>query len=206
MKKILVVCVAFATSLVFSNSTKAQQIKIGVFDEESVLGLFPDIQKVQTALDQYAQDSLKGEYDYELSEFKRKDSVYKKDSASMPASVRGIIQKEIAGHYNKIVNWQQYQQQMLQTKQNQLLQPYLEKVYAAFQEIIAEQKYTWVLKKDALVVPGPLADNLSIKVAQKLKLTLPKELNDALKAQGLSTGTNNSGTKPASAKPPVKQH
>ena len=195
MKKILVVCVAFAVSLVFSNSTKAQQIKIGVFDEESVLGLFPDIQKVQTALDQYAQDSLRTEYDYELSEFKRKDSVYKKDSATMPGGVRAIMQKEIAAHYNKIVNWQQYQQQMLQAKQNQLLQPYLEKVYAAFQEIVAEQKYTWVLKKDACIIPGGLADNISIKVAQKLKLPLPKEVTEALKAQGLPVGTTD--TKPA---------
>ena len=206
MKKILVVCVAFTVSLVFSNSTKAQQIKIGVFDEESVLGLFPDIQKVQTALDQYAQDSLKTEYDYELSEFKRKDSVYKKDSATMPGGVRAIMQKEIAAHYNKIINWQQYQQQALQAKQNQLLQPYLEKVYAAFQEVVAEQKYTWVLKKEACVIPGGLGDNITIKVAQKLKLTLPKEVTDALKAQGLPVGTTDTGTKPSApaTKPAVK--
>jgi len=206
MKKILVVCVAFAVSLVFSSSTnaQAQPIKIGVFDEESVLGLFPDIQKVQTALDQYAQDSLKTEYDYELSEFKRKDSVYKKDSATMPGGVRAIMQKEIAAHYNKIVNWQQYQQQALQAKQNQLLQPYLEKVYAAFQEIVAEQKYTWVLKKDACIIPGGLADNISIKVAQRLKLTLPKEVTDALKAQGLSTGVTETKPSAPATKPAVK--
>ena len=201
MKKILVVFLAITVSLVFSNSTKAQQIKIGVFDEESVLGLFPDIQKVQTQLDQYAQDSLRTEYDYELSEFKRKDSVYKKDSATMPGGVRAIMQKEIAQHYNKIVNWQQYQQQMLQLKQNQLLQPYLEKVYAAFQEIVTEQKYTWVLKKDACIVPGGLADNISIKVALKLKLTLPKEVLEELKKEGISTETD---TKPAAPKPAVK--
>jgi Skp family chaperone for outer membrane proteins len=145
---------------------------------------------------------LKTEYDYELSEFKRKDSVYKKDSATMPGGVRAIMQKEIGQHYNKIVNWQQYQQKMLQDKQNQLLTPYLEKVYAAFQEIVAEQKYTWVVKKDALVVPGPLADNISIKVAQKLKLALPKEVVEALKAQGLPTGVTDA--KPAATKPAVK--
>ncbi|MDE3144048.1 MAG: OmpH family outer membrane protein [Bacteroidota bacterium] len=203
MKKILVVCVALTLSLVFSNNTKAQQLKIGVFDEESVLGLFPDIQKVQTALDQYAQDSLKGEYDYTLSEFKRQDSTFKKDSATMAPSVKALMQKDIATNYSKIVNWQQYQQQMLQAKQNQLLEPYLKKVYAAFQEVVAEQKYTWVLKKDACVIPGGLADNISIKVAQKLKLPLPQDVVDELKRQGLPTGSTETGTKPT-AKPPVK--
>ncbi|OIR05019.1 outer membrane protein (OmpH-like) [mine drainage metagenome] len=203
MKKILVVCVALTIGLVFSNSTKAQQLKIGVFDEESVLGLFPDIQKVQTALDQYAQDSLKGEYDYTLSEFKRLDSTFKKDSATLAPSVKSLMQKDIATNYSKIVNWQQYQQQMLQAKQNQLLEPYLKKVYAAFQEVVAEQKYTWVLKKDACVIPGGLADNISIKVAQKLKLPLPQEVMDELKRQGLPTGSTETGTKPTT-KPAVK--
>jgi len=180
-----------------------QQIKIGVFDEESVLGLFPDIQKVQSALDQYAQDSLKGEYEYTVSEFKRLDSTFKKDSATLAPSVKSLMQKDIATNYSKIANWQQYQQQMLQAKQNQLLEPYLKKVYAAFQEIVAEQKYTWVLKKDACVIPGGLADNISIKVAQKLKLPLPQELIDELKKQGLPTGSTETGTKPA-VKPAVK--
>lgn len=203
MKKILVVCVALTIGLVFSNNTKAQQLKIGVFDEESVLGLFPDIQKVQTALDQYAQDSLKGEYDYTLSEFKRLDSTFKKDSATLAPSVKTLMQKDIATNYSKIVNWQQYQQQMLQAKQNQLLEPYLKKVYAAFQEVVAEQKYTWVLKKDACVIPGGLADNISIKVAQKLKLPLPQEVMDELKRQGLPTGSTETEKKPAT-KPAVK--
>lgn len=203
MKKILVVCVALTISLVFSNSTKAQQLKIGVFDEESVLGLFPDIQKVQTALDQYQQDSLRGEYEYTVSEFKRLDSTFKKDSATLAPSVKALMQKDITTNYSKIANWQQYSQQMLQNKQNQLLQPYLEKVYAAFQEIVAEQKYTWVLKKDACIIPGGLADNISIKVAQKLKLPLPQQVIDELKKQGLPTGASDTGTKPT-VKPPVK--
>ncbi len=204
MKKILVVCVALTISLVFSNSTKAQQLKIGVFDEESVLGLFPDIQKVQTALDQYQQDSLRGEYEYTVSEFKRLDSTFKKDSATMAPSVKALMQRDITANYSKIANWQQYSQKMLGDKQNQLLQPYLEKVYAAFQEIVAEQKYTWVLKKDACIIPGGLGDNISIKVAQKLKLPLPQQVIDELKKQGLPTGTTDSAPKNAPAKTPVK--
>lgn len=205
MKKILVVCVALGTSLLFTNKTQAQG-KIGVFDEQSVLSLIPGIEKVDTLINKYVNDSLTVERDYELSELKRKDSTFKKDSATMNPSLRGILQKEIAQHWYKLQNWQQYQQQMVQQKQEELLRPYLEKMYAALQEIVAEQKYVYVFKADAFspYAPPPLADNLSIKVAQKMKLKLPQNVEDALKAQGLSTGA---GTKPATtpaAKPPVK--
>ena len=104
MKKCLVGCVVLAISLFLSTKTNAQSnpIKIGTFDEQSVLGLMPGIQKVDTALQKYVNDSLKPEYDYELSELMRMDSTFKKDSASMQPSTRGIVQKEINQHKYKI--------------------------------------------------------------------------------------------------------
>jgi Skp family chaperone for outer membrane proteins len=204
MKKILVVCVALGIGLLFTNNTHAQ--KIGVFDEQSVLGLMPGIEKVDTVLNKYVNDSLAGERDYELSELKRKDSTFKKDSATMAASVRGIMQKEIAQHWYKLQNWQQYQQQMVQQKQDELYRPFLEKIVAALQEIVAEQKYSYVLRQDAFspYAPPPLADNLTIKVAQKMGLKLPQNVLDALKAQGLSTGNPAKAVTPAPAKTPAK--
>jgi len=202
MKKILVVCVALGFSLLYTNSTQAQG-KIGVFDEQSVLGLMPGIEKVDTMLNQYVTDSLSVERDYELSELKRKDSTFKKDSATINPSLRSIYQKEIAQHFYKLQNWQQYQQQMVQQKQDILLRPYLEKVYNALQEVVAEQKYVYVFKADAFspYAPPPLSDNLSIKVAVKMGLKLPQNVLDALKSQGVSTGNGAGAPKPAVKKP-----
>jgi len=202
MKKILVVCVALGFSLLYTNSTQAQG-KIGVFDEQSVLGLMPGIEKVDTLLNQYVTDSLSVERDYELSELKRKDSTFKKDSATINPSLRSIYQKEIAQHFYKLQNWQQYQQQMVQQKQDILLRPYLEKVYNALQEVVAEQKYVYVFKADAFspYAPPPLSDNLSIKVAVKMGLKLPQNVLDALKSQGVSTGNGAGAPKPAVKKP-----
>ena len=203
MKKILVVCVALGFSLLYTNSTQAQG-KIGVFDEQSVLGLMPGIEKVDTMLNQYVTDSLSVERDYELSELKRKDSTFKKDSATMNPSLRSIMQKEIGQHFYKLQNWQHYQQQLVQQKQDLLLRPYLEKVYNALQEVVAEQKYVYVFKADAFspYAPPPLSDNLSIKVALKMGLKLPQNVLDALKAQGVSTGNGAGAVAP---KPAVKK-
>ena len=179
MKKILVVCVAFAGSLLF-NTTQAQ-VKIGVFDEQQILGFMPGIQKVDTLLQKYVSDSLKVEYDYEMSELKREDSTFKVDSSKMNPSLKAIMKKSIATRTTKIVNWQQYQQQMYQNKQQELLKPYLEKIYAALQEVITEQKYTHIFKPDAVII-AEKSDELPLRVLHKLKIPLPKEVDDQVKA------------------------
>jgi len=194
MKKVLFVCVAVVASLLFTNHTNAQT-KIGTFDEESVLGLMPDIDKVSAALQSYAKDSLQVDYEYSVLEFNRRDSMYRKDSATMPARAREQATKELNQLKYKLVNWQQFQQESVRTKQEELLVPYKQKIYASLEKIIREQKYTHVFRNDALL-KSPIGDNLSIKVAQDLKLNLPKEVIDELKNQGVPV--------PAAAAPATK--
>ena len=205
MRKGLVGCIVIAIGLLVSTGAKAQ-MKIGTFDEQSVLGLMPGIQKIDTMLQKYVADSLKPEYDYELSELMRLDSTFKKDSAAMQPGTRGIMQKEINQHKYKIVNWQQYQNQQLEQKQEELLYPYKQRIYASLERIIKEQKYTHVFKSDNLLVAPP-SDNLVIKVALDLKLKFPKDVEDQLRAQGLldSSPTTPSAPRPAGPRPAAKQ-
>lgn len=198
MKKVLFVCAAVFASLLFSNHTNAQ-IKIGTFDEESVLGLMPDIDKVTAALQSFAKDSLQVDYEYNVSEFQRRDSIFKKDSASMPARAREQAVKELNQLKYKLVNWQQYQQQAVQQKQEELLVPYKQKIYVSLEKIIREQKYTHIFRSDALL-KSPIGDNLSIKVAQDLKLNLPKDVLEELKSQGIAAPAAPATSKPAPKK------
>jgi Skp family chaperone for outer membrane proteins len=187
---------AFALSLFVTTQTNAQ-VKIGTFDEEAILSLMPGIQKVDTLLQKYMADSLKPEYEYEIYQFQTKDSTFKRDSANMNSSVKAIVKKEIGQHLAKIQNWQQYQQQMLQGKQQEYLRPYLEKIYAALQVVLQEQKYTHVFKKDVFIYADK-SDELMLRVIQKLKIPVPKDVEDQIKALG--------GAAPATpAKAPAKK-
>ncbi|MDE3252824.1 MAG: OmpH family outer membrane protein [Bacteroidota bacterium] len=184
MKKILFVCVVIASSFLMTNTSSAQAVKIGYFDEQQTLSLFPGIGKIDTLLESYQRDSIGVEYQYRLSDFQRRDSIYKKDSATMPAKAREIAEKELNQLKYTLINWQQIGQQMYEAKMEQLLSPYKQKMYEALKQVIAEQKYTYVLNAQALSVyaqPWPLLDNLSIRVAMKLKLPLPKDVEDAWK-------------------------
>ena len=199
MKKLLFVWMATSAILFSASSASAQQpVKIGYFDEQQVLGLMPGIDKVSQQIESFQQDSLKDEYDWTYKQFMRQDSSFKKDSAGMPPKVREMALAELNKNRQKLVYWQQYSQEALGQKQEQLLQPFRIKILAALNEVIAEQKYTLVLKSDALspYVNPPLLDNLALRVAIKLKLPLPKEAEDAWKAAG---GTGLPSAAPAAA-------
>ena len=201
MKKGFLFAAILFVAASFTNTASAQ-VKIGYFDDQSVLALFPGIQeKLDTVLKSYAQDSLQDEYNYTLKSYQNQDSIFRKDSASLSKRPKALqmATDELNKLKYKLINWQQYQQESMQQKQETLLLPYRQKIAAALSEVVAEQKYNFVLKADALspYAHPSIADNLTIRVAMKLKLPLPKEIEDAFKT---ATG----GAAPAKAAPAKK--
>ena len=209
MKKGFLFAAVLVVAILFTNSTSAQApVKIGYFDEQSVVGLFPGIQeKLDTVLQSYAKDSLQEEYNYTLKDFQVKDSIYKKDSADLSKRPKALelATADLNRLKYKLINWQQYQQESMQQKQEQVLLPYRQKIYAALTEVIAENKYTWVLNASALSVyyQPSIADNLSIRVAMKLKLALPKEIEEAFRVA--TGGAPAKAAAPAASKAPAKK-
>ena len=186
MKKVLFAAILLV-ACAFGNSANAQT-KIGYFDDQSVIALFPGIQeKLDTVLNSYAKDTLQDEYNYTLKDYQVKDSIYRRDSADLSKRPKALqmATEDLNRLKYKLINWQQYQQQMMEQKQESLLLPYKQKIAQALSEIVAEQKYNLVLKTDALspyAPPPSIADNLTIRVALRLKLPVPKDIEEAFKA------------------------
>jgi Skp family chaperone for outer membrane proteins len=185
MKKVLFAAILLV-ACAFSNSAIAQT-KIGYFDDQSVIALFPGIQeKLDTVLNSFAKDSLQDEYNYTLKDYQVKDSIYKRDSVDLSKRPKALqmATDDLNRLKYKLINWQQYQQQMMEQKQESLLLPYKQKIAQALSEVVAEQKYNLVLKADALspYAQPSIADNLTIRVALRLKLPVPKDIEEAFKA------------------------
>jgi Skp family chaperone for outer membrane proteins len=196
MKKVLFAAILLV-ACAFGNSATAQT-KIGYFDDQSVIALFPGIQeKLDTVLNSYAKDTLQDEYNYTLKDYQVKDSIYRRDSADLSKRPKALqmATEDLNRLKYKLINWQQYQQQMMEQKQEGLLLPYKQRIAQALSEIVAEQKYNLVLKTDALspyAPPPSIADNLTVRVALRLKLPIPKDIEDAFKA-----ATSGGAAKPA---------
>jgi len=201
MKKGFLFAAILLVAVSFTNSASAQT-KIGYFDDQSVISLFPGIQeKLDTILRSYAQDTLQEEYNYTLKDYQVKDSIFKRDSADLSKRPKALemATTDLNKLKYKLINWQQYQQQAMQQKEEGLLLPYRQKVATALSEVVAENKYTLVLKAESLspYTQPSIADNLTIRVALKLKLNLPKEVVEAFKA---ATGGATAAPSPAASK------
>jgi outer membrane protein len=176
MKKLLVAVVAIAGVMLAGTEKAAAQSKMGYFDLEYVVSLMPGVSKVDTLLAEFERDSLGMEYDFRLAEFQRNDSTLKADSAKMPARLYQEKRQDMIQKFYVLQNWQQYAQQVMQSKQQELMAPYLNKVLEAFQKVVDEGKYGYVFKRESLWIAPP-ADNLIPLVAKKIGLKLPVDPN-----------------------------
>jgi Skp family chaperone for outer membrane proteins len=203
MSKNFLVCVAIAAITLFTNSVSAQ-VKIGYINEQEVLYALPGFSKIDTLISSYRLDSLQDEYRGLVYDFQRSDSLFRKDSAAMPAKAREIANRDLLQKRYKLANWQEYEQQLLQAKYELLARPYRQKLFEAIQQVVAEQKYSLIVKQEIIsdyFLPSiSLLDNVGIRALKKLNIPLGKEVEDAWKAANGAAG----GAKPAAVKPAGK--
>jgi Skp family chaperone for outer membrane proteins len=172
MKKVLMAAIAILGMVLAGSQEASAQQKFGYFDLEYVLSVMPGVEKVDSMMQSFERDSLNSEYQFELAELQRMDSTLKADSAKMPARLYQQRQQEQAQRFFKLQNWQQYSQQVMQAKQQELLGPFYQKILEAFRQVKDEGKYTYIFKSESLY-DAPQADNLVPLVAKKLNIKLP---------------------------------
>ena len=175
MKKVffsLLVVVA----VLFAGKASAQ-VKVGVFDIDYMVQAMPGYAAVDSMVQIYQRDSLGTEYQLLNSEYHRLDSTYKSDSAAKKSqTVLDYSKNQLQQIGYKLVYWQQYAQQKTNAKTGELAQPLYAQVVDAYKKVLANKKYTIILKPQTYEAGFPI-DNLFVSVAKQLKLTeLPQEL------------------------------
>lgn len=175
MKKVffsLLVVVA----LLFAGKANAQ-VKVGVFDIDVMVQAMPGYARVDSLVQLYQRDSLGTEYQILNNEYHRLDSTWKSDSAKGASkAVLDYSNNQRQQVAYKLVYWQQYAQTKSNQKTGQLAQPLYQQVVDAYKKVLANRKYTIILKPQTYEAGFPI-DNLFVSVAKELKLTeLPQEL------------------------------
>lgn len=181
MKKIFFSVFSLVTIMLMTGTTKAQTMKIGVFDIDVMVQAMPGYHIVDSLLRIYETDSLGQELQYNQSEYHRLDSTYKADSAlAVTGKKSKFAWDQIAADRQKmainLVYWQQIAQNKSNAKRNQLSQSLYNTVADAYKKVLARKKYTLILKPQTYEA-GFAIDNIFIAVARELKLTqLPQDL------------------------------
>jgi outer membrane protein len=174
MNKIRIFLLA-AIVVVAASNVNAQGQKSGYISVEQMVSLMPELGKIDTLLQKFQSDSLNTEFQALIQDYQYRDSMLTKtDTTKMPASVKAEHRRQMEGAAYQIQNWQQISQNVMQSKQQELLAPIYQRVMDAVRSVAKDNGYGFVYNQEALLVAPP-ADNLLPLVAKRLNVKLPAQ-------------------------------
>ena len=169
MKNLLKVIVVFIFFITISSSTQAQNpVKIGYIDFNTLISAMPGIDSVKIKLQKY-QQTLSDQMDAMGAEFENKYLDYQSKSSGMSDLIKQTKEKELSDLQGRIDAFKAKAQQDFQAKQQELLQPVVDKAKAAVKDVAKENKYTYIINsiEDIMLYSEP-GDDIMALVKKKL--------------------------------------
>jgi outer membrane protein len=155
--------------VVISTTAMAQKTsKVGHINSNELLTAMPERNLVQEEIKEYANqlkvtlDAMSKEYETKVGEFQSKQDV-------MTDVIKNNKIKEITDLEKRITEFQQTAEADLQKKEQELLQPIIDKAKTAINDVAKENGYTYVLDSSVGVVLYSVdGDDILPKVKKKL--------------------------------------
>ncbi len=156
--------------LVFPLVISAQNRKFGYVNTAEIIQIMPEVMQAQQTLEQYAKQleeqlqAMMDEYEKKLSELQQNQDVW-------PDAVKEIKVKELTDLQMRIQEFQLKAQENLQMKQAELMQPILDKIRNAIEQVAKEKGVDYVFDASSgVLLVMPPGDDLTPYVKQKLGL------------------------------------
>lgn len=147
IKLTIVLLVVAMSTTVFGQKT----VKIGHINSNELLSSMPERAKIQKDLETYATDlrttleTMRKEYEVKIKDFQGKQDV-------MTEVIKNSKIKEITDLEKRITEFQQTAEADLQKKEEELLQPVIDKAKEAINTVAKEGAYTYILDSSVGVV------------------------------------------------------
>ena len=165
MKKILLLSLTFLISI----SSFAQN-KFGYIDSQELLLLMPERKIAEEEVQTFAK-SLESQLQAMTAEYQQSVQEYQANEATYTDLVKQDKVTEITGLEQRIQSFQQNAQQALQSKEQELLEPILQKARKAIEDVASEGDYTYIFDKSVgSILYVKESENILDKVKKKLKL------------------------------------
>ena len=165
MKKILI----FTIIALFSINSYSQN-KFGYIDSQELLLLMPERKTAEEEVQTFAK-SLESQLQAMTAEYQQSVQEYQANEATYTDLVKQDKVTEITGLEQRIQSFQQNAQQALQSKEQELLEPILQKARKAIEDVASEGDYTYIFDKSVgSILYVKESENILEKVKKKLKL------------------------------------
>jgi outer membrane protein len=149
MKKVFGLLLAAA--LIFTAQDGiAQSFKTGHINRDDIIMAMPDYDTAMKAYNAYGQE-LTNALELMQVEYNNKLDQYVKESKNLTDLVKTNKEQELSDMQGRIANFQQQAQVQLQEKQVELLNPIIEKVTAAINEVAKAQGFIYVYDVRTLI-------------------------------------------------------
>ena len=165
MKKILLLSLTFLISI-----SSFSQNKFGYIDSQELLLLMPERKTAEEEVQTFAK-SLESQLQAMTAEYQQNVQEYQANEATYTDLVKQDKVTEITGLEQRIQSFQQNAQQALQSKEQELLEPILQKARKAIEDVASEGDYTYIFDKSVgSILYVKESENILDKVKKKLKL------------------------------------
>ena len=165
MKKILLLSLTLLISI-----SSFSQNKFGYIDSQELLLLMPERKTAEEEVQTFAK-SLESQLQAMTAEYQQSVQEYQANEATYTDLVKQDKVTEITGLEQRIQSFQQNAQQALQSKEQELLEPILQKARQAIEDVASEGDYTYIFDKSVgSILYVKESENILDKVKKKLKL------------------------------------
>ena len=147
----------------------AQNVKLGHVNSQEIISVMPELETIEKTLkelqDQWEKELLKmrEEYNTKVKEFVDKQ-------ATMPETIKTARQSEIAEIEQRITTFNQTANADVVKKQQELVNPVLDKVKKAISEVATEGGFTYIfdISTQGVVFQAKTANDITPLVKKKL--------------------------------------
>ncbi len=165
MKKILLLSLTLLISI-----SSFSQNKFGYIDSQELLLIMPERKTAEEEVQTFAK-SLESQLQAMTAEYQQSVQEYQANEATYTDLVKQDKVTEITGLEQRIQSFQQNAQQALQSKEQELLEPILQKARKAIEDVASEGDYTYIFDKSVgSILDVKESENILNKVKKKLKL------------------------------------
>lgn len=154
----------------------AQTLRIGYTEAEGFIQYLPETQQVQQTLQREAQQT-QAQLEAQLATLQEKFDRYQQQQALLSEETRMQREAEITQLQQELQQADARSQQQLAAREAELLEPILNRVQQAIDDVAREKGLDIVLRAPMLLyVDESKIVNISLDVARKLGIEVPEEL------------------------------
>jgi outer membrane protein len=165
MKKILILSML----CLFAVNSYSQN-KLGYIDSQELLLLMPERKTAEEEVQTFAK-SLESQLQAMTAEYQQSVQEYQSNESTYTDLVKQDKVTEITGLEQRIQSFHQNAQQALQAKEQELLEPILQKARTAIEDVASEGNYTYIFDKSVgSILFAKESENILQLVKKKLNL------------------------------------